>query len=432
MKIQTKKLSYDEVMALKRPKHVNPIKPHMFFRTLIRVLSESELRETNFSYTVEPGALPDEPCLILMNHSGFIDLKIASKILYPRPYGIVCTTDGMVGKSWLMRHIGCIPTQKFVTDLTLIRDMKHALDRKKISVLMYPEAGYSFDGCATSIPKGLGGLLKILNVPVVMITTEGAFSHEPLYNELRRRRVKVQANVRLLADRETIAKSSVAELDALLQEAFSFDSFAWQSENRVKISDPHRANGLERILYKCPCCGEEGHMKGDGTRISCGKCNGAYEMDEYGELHACGDEPRLSSVPQWYRWERECVLEEIQRGEYGMELDVRIGMIVDHKALYMVGEGHLSHGKNGFVLTGCEGKLHYEQKPNASHGLNADYYWYEIGDVIGIGDRDALYYCFPKQEGVVTKARLAAEELFKLSSAGRRRGEKSEPSETEQ
>ncbi len=420
MKIKTVHKSYEEVMALPRPQHQRPNKPWFLLQTLIRVLSEGELRATDFSYTVEPGALPDEPCLILMNHSGFIDLKIASKILYPRRYGIVCTTDGMVGKGWLMRHIGCIPTQKFVTDLTLIRDMKHALDRKKISVLMYPEAGYSFDGCSTSIPKGLGGLLKILNVPVVMITTEGAFFREPLYNELRKRRVKVHARVRCLADREKIAGSSVAELDALLQEAFSFDSFAWQAEHRVKISEPDRANGLERILYKCPCCGEEGRMKGKGTRISCGKCNGTYEMDEYGELHACGDEPRLSSVPQWYRWERECVLDEINRGDYRMELDVRIGMIVDQKALYMVGEGHLTHTKDGFVLTGCEGKLRYEQKPNASHGLNADYYWYEIGDVIGIGNREALYYCFPKQEGVVTKARLAAEELYKMTSAGRR------------
>ena len=76
--------------------------------------------------------------------------------------------------------------------------------------------------------------------------------------------------------------------------------------------------------------------------------------------------------------------------------------------------------KNGFVLTGCDGKLHYEQKPLFTHSLNSDFYWYEIGDVIGIGNADALYYCFPKDESSVTKARLAAEEIYRMKLDERR------------
>jgi RIO-like serine/threonine protein kinase len=49
----------------------------------------------------------------------------------------------------------------------------------------------------------------------------------------------------------------------------------------------------------------------------------------------------------------------------------------------------------------------------ASHSLNSDFFWYELGDVIGIGNRSELYYCFPKDKDVVTKARLAAEEIYK-------------------
>ena len=48
-------------------------------------------------------------CLVLMNHSCFLDLKIAEAVLYPRPFNIVCTSDGFVGKEWLMRSVGCIP-----------------------------------------------------------------------------------------------------------------------------------------------------------------------------------------------------------------------------------------------------------------------------------------------------------------------------------
>lgn len=90
-------------------------------------------------------------------------------------------------------------------------------------------------------------------------------------------------------------------------------------------------------------------------------------------------------------------------------------MLVNYSALYMVGEGRLVHTEEGFRLTGCDGKLDYSQGPLASHSLNGDYFWYEIGDMIGIGNRDVLYYCFPKNCGdVVAKTRLATEELYKM------------------
>ena len=82
----------------------------------------------------------------------------------------------------------------------------------------------------------------------------------------------------------------------------------------------------------------------------------------------------------------------------------------------MVGDGHLTHDPvNGFVLKGCDGKLDYTQKPQACYGLYADYYWYEIADVICIGNNDVLYYCFPKGAGdIVAKTRLATEEMYKM------------------
>ena len=88
----------------------------------------------------------------------------------------------------------------------------------------------------------------------------------------------------------------------------------------------------------------------------------------------------------------------------------------DFKAIYEVGSGRLIHNKDGFKLTGCDGKLDFKVKRKGSYSLYADYYWYEIGDMICIGDNKILYYCFPKVEGdIVAKTRLATEELYKLS-----------------
>ena len=123
----------------------------------------------------------------------------------------------------------------------------------------------------------------------------------------------------------------------------------------------------------------------------------------------------FSHVPDWYRWERECVRRELEEGVYQLDIAVDICMMVDTKSIYRVGSGRLRHSAEGFHLTGCDGKLDYTQKPSASYSLYSDYYWYEIGDMICIGNSQVLYYCFPTEgKDVVAKTRLAAEELYKL------------------
>ena len=112
---------------------------------------------------------------------------------------------------------------------------------------------------------------------------------------------------------------------------------------------------------------------------------------------------------------REQVRQEILDGTYKLDADVKISLLVDFQYIYNVGEGHLTHNREGFKLTGCDGRLNYTQKPQACYGLYADYYWYEIADVICIGDNETLYYCFPQGSGdVVAKTRLAVEEMYKL------------------
>lgn len=420
MKIKVSDRSYDAVLSLPPAERKKPLKPSIFFRTLLKVLSSADLKATHFQYrTIGMERLKkDEPCLILMNHSSFIDLKIASTLLYPRPFNIVCTSDGFVGKEWLMRHLGCIPTQKFVSDLGLVRDLLYTVKELHSSVLMYPEASYSFDGTATPLPDSIGKCVKMLGVPVVMIRTYGAFARDPLYNGLQLRQVDVSADMTYLLSPEEISDYSVSEINSLLAEQFSFDNFRWQQENQIRIAEPFRADGLNRVLYKCPHCLKEGAMVGKGTSIRCQSCGKEYILTESGFLKALSGETEFSHIPDWYRWERESVRQELVDGSYRLDIPVEICMMVDTKCIYRVGKGRLVHTVDGFHLTGCDGKLDYTQKPRASYSLYSDYFWYELGDMICIGNSKVLYYCFPtEQQDVVAKTRLAAEELFHLSTA---------------
>ncbi len=416
MKIKTVRKSYDEVISITPPEHIRPKRPMGALRVLMKVLSAPDLKAVDFTYADETdGEASAGPRLILMNHSSFLDLEIASRMI-KEPYNIVCTSDGLVGKEQLMRNLGCIPTRKFVTDVRLISDLKYALRENKTSVLMYPEASYSFDGTATRLPRKMGVLFKALRVPVCMITTYGSFARDPLYNCLQKRKVKVSAVMRCLLTADEVKERTIEEIDAILDEAFSFDYFKWQADEGVRITENFRADGLNRILYKCPHCMGEGNSEGLGTTFVCHDCGALYDMDELGRLSSRAQNTKFSHIPDWYAWERKCVREEIENGTYSLDTDVNIGMIVDYKALYMVGRGHLHHDASGFTLTGCDGKLSYSQGPKKCYSCYSDYYWYEIGDVICIGDNKALYYCFPDSKDIVAKARLATEEIYKLNS----------------
>jgi len=418
MKIKVTKKSYDEVLKLPQEKNEKPVKQSAFFRWLLKTLSKGELKAVDFTYKeIDMDKLSkDEPALYLMNHSSFTDLMIASHMLSDRQYHIVTTNDGFIGKSWLMKRIGCIPTKKFIVDMNLIKDMKYTFKTLKSSILMFPEASYSFDGSQTPLPESLGKFIKVMGIPLVIIHTKGAYLRDPLYNNLQKRKAKVTSTVTYRLSAEDIKKLSADEINKILADDFTYDHFRDQKENNITINEPFRADGLHRPLYKCPSCNTEGSMIGKGLSIKCSKCTHETFLQEDGTLYSPKNNLPFRFVTDWYAWERECVAKEIADDSYSMTLPVNILMLADSKNIYDVGEGVLTHNRDGFTLTGCEGKLNYTQKPLASYSLYSDYFWYELGDMISIGDTSYQYYCFPKDQksAIVAKARLATEEIYKF------------------
>ncbi|MCH5153241.1 MAG: 1-acyl-sn-glycerol-3-phosphate acyltransferase [Clostridiales bacterium] len=415
MKIKVKNLTYSEVLALPGEKPVKVKRPSRFFRALINVICAGELKRLHFRFTkVNMERFnKKQPCLYLMNHSSFLDLKIAERI-FPQRFNIVCTSDAFVGQKWLLTQLGCIPTTKFVTDTTLVRHMKHCFDKLHTSVLMFPEASYSFDGTATTLPYGLGKFIKMFKVPVVMVTTFGDFLYDPLYNGLQQRKVEVSAIMEYMLTPEQIVEMSVEQINEEVHKRFSFDNFRYQQDNDIVIDEDFRADHLQRVLYKCPHCNTEGQMEGKGIHVTCHSCNKTYELTEHGFMRAVNGETEIAHIPSWYNWQRQCVRKEIEAGQYRLDTDVDVIVMKGTKAVYNIGSGHLTHDVTGFHLTAAEGELDYFQPASVSYSLYADYLWYEIGDVICIGNNAMLYYCFPKDSSVsVAKARLATEEIFR-------------------
>ena len=416
MKIKAKEISYEKFQELETYKHKNPMKRSFLLASIIRIVSGMTARSVKFktNYINIDKIDKKQPYLILMNHSSFIDMKIASKILYPKKYNIVCTDDGFVGKEFLMRWLGCISTKKYIMDPTLVKDMVYTIKKLNSSILLYPEACYSFDGTATPLPTNIGKCIKLLKVPVIMLRTHGAFHRDPLYNNLQLRKVNVSCDVELLASLDDVKNKNEKELMEIVNNAFSFDNYKWQQENKISIKEKFRADSLNRVLYKCPHCLKE-DMIGKGETIKCKNCNAEYLLDEFGYLKNLNGDTIFNHIPDWYKWERECVKEEIINNTYNLDEKVEIYGLKDMKILYKLGSGRIIHNREGFKLIGCEGKLEYSQDTKYTYSLNSDLNWYELGDIISIGDSKARYYCLLKtKKDVVAKARLATEEMYKM------------------
>ena len=105
MKIITKKISYDELLAIPEEMHKKPRKQPAWVRPALKWISKIPLTDNHFSYEkIGMEKLgKNEPCIVLMNHSSFIDLEMVAYLMADREYHIVCTKDGFIGLGPILR-----------------------------------------------------------------------------------------------------------------------------------------------------------------------------------------------------------------------------------------------------------------------------------------------------------------------------------------
>ena len=398
-----------------------PAKPILFWLAK-GIISFPDLKKRKAKITkIGMEEIKDKPYLLLANHASLVDLNLMLKATHPYPCINVMSLEGFNTYTYpLMRALGVLGKRKFIQDINLIRNIRYTVNKLKIPFVLFPEARYSLDGCGSYIPPSLASLAKSLKVPVVMLRIRGNFVTSPQWNK-KNKGIYVEAEMERILTPEQLSLLSDEEIFKILKDNFTYDDYKWQYDNKLAMKSKNRALNIHKILYKCPHCGAESKMEGKGIHLTCHACGKKWEMDEFGQLKALEGETEYPHIPDWYSWERDCVRKEIEDGTYLLDTDVDIGIQVNLDGICMIGKGHLTHDANGFHLTGADGALDYTQSPVASHTLYADYYWYEIGDVIGIGNNEFSYFCFPEADVSVTKARLATEELYKLLKARRRR-----------
>ena len=290
------------------------------------------------------------------------------------------------------------------------------MDKLKNIVAIYPEARYSLIGTTAILPDSLGKIVKLMKHPVAVLNMHGNYLSEPVWN-LKPRKVRIAADMTQIITKDEIENLSVPDINQRINDAFIYDEYQWQFDNKVKIDFKGRAENIHKVLYQCPHCLMEHEMDSKGHQIWCNHCHKTYEMDVYGKLKATEGETEFSHIPDWYEFERSQVRKQIEEGKYHFEDDVLIESLPNAKGYIPLGEGHLIHSHSGFVLTGQEidKPLHLVKEPLSLYSLHIEYDYMKKGDCIDLSTFDDTYYIYPKnKKNVVTKLHFAVEEIYKI------------------
>lgn len=361
------------------------------------------------------------PYFLISNHACMRDFAMAVYAMFPhRAYWLI-SVEEFAGREKLLRAIGGIGKRKFTLQLPVVKHCMQALMKKKITVSIYPEARYSIAGINERLDGALGKLAKKANVPVVLFMQHGNFLSSPQWNKSPSRAVKSQGEFIQLVSREEVQALSAEEIQERIEKKFVYDEYAWQRDNKITISSKYRAHNIHRILYQCPACKKEFTTQSEYTKIWCTSCDATWEMDVYGQLKRLDSIDNIfTHVPDWYRWERSNVYEEVNSGNYHFEDTARLEHLVSSRAKFKeIGTVKLVHDYNGFTVTGKlnDGSdFELNRAPQSMISCHIEYNFKNRGDALDLATVDETYWVFPLNAiNVLTKLHFAAEALHDLS-----------------
>ena len=183
------------------------------------------------------------------------------------------------------------------------------------------------------------------------------------------------------------------------------------------INAPERTEGLHCLLYKCPNCGTEHMTDSAGCEIWCRSCGKRWRQDELGRMCAIEGDTEFSHIPDWSKWERECVRAEIENGTYHFEDTVRVETLPGWKKFYKHGDGKLIQTKDGTRIecTAYGEKTVVEKAPLDLYSIHIEYDYLGRGDCVDISTSDDSYWLYLSKRDAVTKLSFATEEIYKLA-----------------
>ncbi len=276
------------------------------YRIPMRPMYNMSTHNEGKSFALKP------PYLVLSNHVNTYDPILISLMHNRHIHWVAADTlfRNKYLRYLLRRLIGSISKSKSRSDYYTIKQITESV-KKGWVVGMFPEGQRTWDGRGLPLFYATAKLVRMLKVPVVIMTLDGGYFTLPRW-AAKRRKGKLTISYQDPIMPEDFAGMKVSEIDKMLTERIYQDAYKVQRRERTIFKSDERAQYVEHVLYICPECGKMASMRSLGNDVSCTSCGYTATMDPYGFFSHEGSTRGFETVSDWNIWQQETLAERLR------------------------------------------------------------------------------------------------------------------------
>jgi len=260
-----------------------------FCRLLLRWFQPIYIRIFNLNAVDLQNVPCKGPYLIVGNHSHKLDPFFIGALIR-RPIFQMASNEYF--RIPLMRRfmwaMGAFPIHK---DNVRPRELRHAIEIVQLEypLAIYPEGGRNWDGKTLPILESTAKMVKLLNrfrtVPVMAVVSSGNYLAWPRWANRRR---KSPVTIHCAEPVTFNERTPVKEIIDWMQKAIDHND---NYTNVEKIKGKCPAEGLTRLLWRCPDCRTvEGLIERNGNELVCTQCCKEWEVNLLCQMREVGTE----------------------------------------------------------------------------------------------------------------------------------------------
>lgn len=324
------------------------------------------------------------PAIVLASHTSDNDHILSGMTLYPiRPTYIV--SEHFLHKkdsAGLLKLMHVISKKMFTPDISTIMNIMRAKKENAV-IVIFAEGRQSCYGHTLPIADGTAELIKKLAIDVYSWKGEGAYLTFPKWRNKGDDRIgKIHCSVKQVMTADEAKERSIEEIRRIVEEVVRHDDEL--AMPGVEYKSKTMAQGLDKIIFKCPACLKEDSITASGNSIKC-DCGLNATLDSQYRLHNAP----FARINEWFEWQQSTM--DVENGH--LKSKVRLGAcgpdgFMDPEA----GEGQVYMDKDTFTLSGI---IHGEPIEFSQQTEKIGAFPISPGDHIDIYHGGKLIYIYP-------------------------------------
>ena len=298
-------------------------KPNRFLMTVIlwAIGGLNRKYKVKFHYDYDPDSIKDQSTILLSSHASRLEFIYSLYGFGRKDVNVVCGYQNIMRKGIysLLIKLGVISKYLYQPDFLCVKSMLSVLKRGG-TIGLFPEGIQATSGSLHPINPSTTKFIKGSKANIVVCTTKGAYLATNRYSK-DRKKGPIEVSYTLLFTPAMLESLTEEEIYQALLKTIYYNDFAYNKTARNQyVGKKPNADGIDKILYKCPACKKDHVLRVEYDTIVCGECGFRAKVNECYELIDPRGDVYPFHIDDWYKWQRRCVAEQIKNDGFALSL----------------------------------------------------------------------------------------------------------------